>query len=198
MQLDLQWVGRSAAAKFHRLFGGRIARTTFALRVAILWATIYILAAPQSTFLASSPKTLKDAYLVLFLAMLALCLLGFVSAYVKRLHDIGLRGYWALAFLVLLPAAIIGGGYLYEDYRYNADHTYNTAELNRVIGYVALFASLLVAMWRGESGENRIYQLPPGPLMTAAEPQLPPGPLTTAAEPQLPPGPLVRAMPPAT
>ena len=30
MQLDLQWVGRSAAAKFHRLFGGRRVRRRLA------------------------------------------------------------------------------------------------------------------------------------------------------------------------
>jgi uncharacterized membrane protein YhaH (DUF805 family) len=160
MEFELVKIKSAGIAAFRSLFGGRIARTTFAIRVAILVAVVVILAAPFNTILAPSSKTLRDAYLALSLCVFALCLIGIVSAYVKRLHDMGLRGYWALAFLILLPMAIIGLGALYIDHRYNSDHSYNTAELVGLIGNVALIAPFLIAMWRGEKVENRFGPVP--------------------------------------
>ena len=160
MQFDLVKIKSAGVAAYQSLFGGRIARTTFAIRVAILVTTVVILAAPLGTILAPSSKTLRDLYLALSLCVFGLCLTGIVSAYVKRLHDMGLRGYWALATLILLPMAMIGLGSLYIDYRYNTDHSYNTAELVGLIGKMALIAPFLIAMWRGEKGENRFGLVP--------------------------------------
>lgn len=160
MQFELTKIKSASVAAFRSLFGGRIARTTFAIRTAILIAAVVILAAPLNSILAPSSKTLRDAYLALALCVFGLCLIGIVSAYVKRLHDMGLRGYWALAFLILLPMAIIGLGALYIDHRYNSDHSYNTAELVGLIGNVALIAPFLIAMWRGEKVENRFGPVP--------------------------------------
>ncbi|MGI8611599.1 MAG: hypothetical protein ACR2KH_04925, partial [Sphingomicrobium sp.] len=55
------------ANSYQTLFSGRIARTTFVIRFAILAAAIFLLAAPHNTFLAPSSRLLKDAYLALFL-----------------------------------------------------------------------------------------------------------------------------------
>lgn len=153
------WKARIAAG-YRRLFGGRVARATFALRAAILIGVIYITVVPVSTFLASSTKTLRDAYGVAAFTLAIFCIAGFVSAYVRRLHDMGLRGYWALVALILLPAAIIAGGSAYNDYRWNLDHSYNTADLNSILGYVALIPPLLFAMWRGDRTENRFGPVP--------------------------------------
>lgn len=160
MQFELATIKNAGVAAHRSLFAGRIARTTFAIRVAIFVATVGILFAPVGTFLAPSSETLKDAYLALSLAILAICVVGFASAYVKRLHDMGLRGYWALAFLIALPMAIIGLGALYIDHRYNLDHTYDTSELVGLIGYIALIAPFLIAMWRGDRTENRFGPVP--------------------------------------
>jgi uncharacterized membrane protein YhaH (DUF805 family) len=137
-----------------------MARATFALRVAILIGVIYIIATPVRTILASSTATLRDAYGVAAFALAIFCIAGFVSAYVRRLHDMGLRGYWALVALVLLPAAIIAGGSAYNDYRWNLDHSYDTADLNGALGYLALIPPLLFAMWRGDKAENRFGPVP--------------------------------------
>lgn len=160
MKLNVDRIKSAASSAWHRLFGGRIARTTFAIRAAILIAVVAILTAPLNTILAPSSKTLRDAYFALALCVFGLCLIGIVSAYVKRLHDMGLRGYWALAFLILLPMAIIGLGGLYIDHRYNSDHSYNTAELVGLIGNVAFIVPFLIAMWRGEKAENRFGPAP--------------------------------------
>lgn len=160
MQFDLAKIKNAGVAASRSLFGGRIARTTFAIRVAILVAVVVVLAAPINTILAPSSKTLKDVYLALSLCVFVVCLIGIVSAYVKRLHDMGLRSYWALATLILLPMAIIGLGSLYIDHRYNSDHSYNTSELVGLIGSMALIAPFLIAMWRGDKEENKFGPVP--------------------------------------
>lgn len=160
MQINRERIEGAVATAYQQLFGGRIARTTFAIRIAVLIAIVVILIAPFNTILAPSSKTLRDAYFALSLCVIALCLIGIVSAYVKRLHDMGLRGYWALASLILLPMVITGLGSLYIDHRYESDPSYNTAELVDLIGYMALTAPFLVAMWRGEKGENRFGPVP--------------------------------------
>ena len=88
MQLNVDRIRSTASSALHRLFGGRIARTTFAIRVAILAATFAIVATPPSTFLAPSSKTLKDAYLVLLMAMLAMFLPRSAQRYVGAKIDL--------------------------------------------------------------------------------------------------------------
>lgn len=161
MQLTVSPLKRGITGAYQRLFAGRIARTTFAIRSAILAAVIFILAAPLTTFLTSSSQMLRDVYFVLFLAMLALCGLGFVSAYVKRLHDIGLRGYWALVALIVVPAVIFWGSGAYADYRWRSDNSFNTADVNELAGWIALGLPLLLALWKGDPNENRFGPVPP-------------------------------------
>lgn len=159
MGLSIEMVSGKVRSAYLGVFGGRIARTTFVIRVAILGAAIFILLAPLSTILAPSSKTLRDVYLALFFAMLALCLLGFSSAYVKRLHDIGLRGYWALVFFIALPFVMILGGRAYVDYRRLQDST-DVPSIYNFLNAVPLVLPLLIAMWRGDKGENRFGPVP--------------------------------------
>lgn len=154
-----RWKARIASG-YTRFFGGRIARATFALRAAILIGVSFIVITPNTTFLASSTQTLKEAYGLAALVLVIFCVAGFLSAYVRRLHDIGLRGYWALVFLILAPIAIIAAGSEYISYRWNQDHSFNTADLNGILGYVALIPPFLVAMWRGENAENGFGPIP--------------------------------------
>ena len=138
------------------LFGGRIARTTFAIRVIVFALTIFIIGVPLNTILATSSKTLNDIYGALFLGMLAVCLIGFISVYVKRLHDIGLRGYWAFVALIGIPAIIIWLGGVYTDYRYeNEGLSANLSGFDNVLIPIALILPVLLALWKGQAGENR-------------------------------------------
>jgi uncharacterized membrane protein YhaH (DUF805 family) len=160
MQFELATIKNAGIAAYRSLFGGRIARTTFAIRVAILVGAVWIVFAPAGTFLAPSSKTLKDAYLALSLAMLAVCVVGFASAYVKRLHDMGLRGYWALVALIGIPALAAWGISSYGEYRWRMDNSFNTADTNELAGWIFLGIPLLIALWKGDPEENRFGPVP--------------------------------------
>jgi len=162
MGIDIEAVRGRVRAAYAALFGGRIARATFVIRTAIFAATIFILVVPLNTILAPSSKTLRDAYLALFFVILALCLLGFVSAYVKRLHDIGLRGFWAIPALIGIPAVIGYGGSAYQEYRYNLDPDSfpDLAGFNDAVSAVAIALPILLALWQGQRGENKFGPVP--------------------------------------
>lgn len=160
MQLDTDAFKSLVANAYRRLFGGRISRTTFVIRTVILFGAIALLSAPIFTILAPSSTILKDLYKALFFVMLALCLLGFVSAYVKRLHDMGLRGYWAFVGLIGVPALAASGISSYGDYRWRLDHSFNTANTNEIAGWIFLALPLLFALWRGEPHVNRFGIVP--------------------------------------
>lgn len=160
MPLSVDGIKGAIAAGFHRLVGGRIARTTFAIRVAILVGAIYLLALPLSTILTPSSKILKDLYLALFLGMLAVCLIGIVSAYVKRLHDIGLPGYWAVVALIGIPVLIGWGLTSYAAYSWRQDNSFETAEVNELAAWLVFGVPLLIALWRGQPKKNRFGEVP--------------------------------------
>lgn len=162
MAAGIEVLREKAKSVYLAIFGGRIARTTFVIRTAILAATISILVVPHNTILAPSSKTLRDAYLTLFVIMFALCFLGFVSAYVKRLHDIGLRGFWAIPALIGIPAVVGYGGSAYQDYRYNLDPQGfpDLAGFNDAVSAAAIAIPILLGLWRGQRGENRFGPVP--------------------------------------
>lgn len=161
MQLILSNIKSWSLAAYHSLFSGRIARTTFAIRVTVLSAVTVLLATPLSSYLAPSSQTLKDAYLFFALSVLAICLLGFVSAYVKRLHDMGLRGYWAILLIGGLPFVIMQAGYSYTNYRYGRDKFADLSGVYDILFVACLALPLLIAMWRGDKGENQFGSAPP-------------------------------------
>ncbi len=161
MPTDMERLKTGIAAGYTCLFGGRMALATLSLRTAILIGVIFLIFWPLSSFLASSTKSLREVYFVGAIILAMFCIVGFVSAYVRRLHDFGLRGYWAIVALIALPVAIIAGGSAYNDYRWKLDNSFNTADLNGVIGYVALIPTLLVGMWRGDRTENKFGPVPP-------------------------------------
>lgn len=162
MQFDRGRIKEAGATAYQQLFGGRIARTTFAIRIAVFVAVVGILEAPIGTVLASSSKTLRDAYLALSLSVLAVCGMGFVSAYVKRLHDIGLGGFWALAALIGVPSVVGFGGSVYQDYRYDLDPNsfLDLSGFNDALFAVSIALPILLGFWRGQRGENR-FGAPP-------------------------------------
>jgi Protein of unknown function (DUF805) len=92
--------------------------------------------------------------------MLAVCAVGFASAYVKRLHDMGLRGYWAILFIVALPFLITQAAYVYTNYRYLQDKTPDAYAVLDFLFPVILALPLLIAMWRGDKAENRFGPVP--------------------------------------
>ncbi len=160
MQSELVTIKNAGIAAYRSLFAGRITRTTFVIRVAILVATVWIVLAPLGTFLAPSSKTLKDIYLALALALVAVCVAGFASAYVKRLHDIGLQGYWAILFILALPYLIIQVSDVYKNYRFLQDRTADAYAIDDVIFPIIIALPLLIAMWRGQKDENRFGPAP--------------------------------------
>ena len=160
MQFELESFKKTGVTAYQSLFGGRISRTTFVIRVAILIAAMAIIAAPLGTILAPSSQTLNDAYLVVAIAFLGLCVFGLASAYVKRLHDMGLQGYWAIAFIVVAPYLIIQGGYSYTNYRYLSDSTADLSEVYNFLAVVPLALPLVIGMWRGQKGDNKFGPVP--------------------------------------
>ena len=160
MEFQFGKVRNVVASAFQAITGGRISRTTFFIRAAILVGVIYLLSAPLTTILAPSSRILKDVYTALAFCISACTLLGLISAYVKRLHDIGLSGWWALFALVVLPAGVIWAGGVYNDYRWNLDNNFNTADLNSILLELALLPPALIALWRGETHENKFGPVP--------------------------------------
>lgn len=142
------------------LFGGRIARTTYIIRVAILGGVLAILAIPIGTILSTSPQTLQDAYMVLALGMLALCLIGFICTYVRRLHDIGLSGFWALPALLGLPPLIFFLSTEYASYRNGQDPYDDLSAFLNLSLFAALLLPLMIALWRGQANANRFGPVP--------------------------------------
>lgn len=160
MQFQFGKVQNVAAAVYQAIICGRISRTTFFIRAAILAGLIYVLLTPLTTIFAPSSRTLKDVYTALVLCVVACCLLGLIGAYVKRLHDIGVSGWWALIALIVLPAGVIWAESAYTGYRWNLDNNYNTADLNSVLLHLALLPPVLIAFWRGEPHENNFGPVP--------------------------------------
>lgn len=145
---------------WNRVFGGRIARTTFAFRVILLSIIIAALAMPIGTILVPSSKAVQDIYLTLACAVLAWCALGFIRAYVKRLHDIGLQGYWAIAGLFAAPAIILYAANAYTEFRAQKDYTADLSAFIDVALVAALALPLLLGLWKGQTSENRFGPVP--------------------------------------
>ena len=160
MQFDLEALKGKAGVAWQQLFGGRISRTTFVIRTAIFFCVASLVALPPTTILATSTRFITDAYLVFWISMIALCLLGFVSAYVKRLHDIGLRGFWAILILIAIPMAIVFAMVGYTDYLVNQDPGADSSPVESVGGTLMWGLALILALWRGEAIENRFGPVP--------------------------------------
>lgn len=165
----------SVRDRFNRLyrsvFNGRIARATFVVRVAILAAVVYATAAPLTTVLVTSSKTLRDAYAAVFVIIFAACLFGFVSAYVKRLHDIGWRGVWAFPLLIGVPFVVIQIGEAYSRYRYSVEEMPDLSGLYDWLFLTAIAMPFIAALVKGQSSENAFGQ-PPKPIEHIAESRL--------------------------
>lgn len=154
----------SAILVYSQLFNGRISRTTFFLRAAVFFAVIIFTGVPFNTYLAPSTKTVRDIYIACSLVVVAICLIGFASAYVKRLHDMGLSGRWALPALIGLPGIVVYLGYAYESYRYELDPLADLAGFQDVVLAGAFLLPILIALKKGQQTENKH-----GPIPSAVE-----------------------------
>lgn len=160
MDSALNHVKTLSAKAYSELFEGRISRTTFLIRTGVITASIWIAGEPLQTILSTSTKTIQDFYLALGIAFFIACLLGFVSAYVKRLHDFGLAGWWAILFVVALPVAIATAGASYSSYRYELDYAASLSGFNDVVSVLMLALPILIALWRGDTGDNKFGPVP--------------------------------------
>ena len=163
MQTSIDDIKASIAIFYRYLFEGRISRTSFLIRLAVIVSALWLVGKPLTTILATSSKTVHDFYLVISLAFFAVCLLGYASAYVKRLHDFGLAGWWALIFNVAVPVLVATAAQAYGSYRYEQDRTASLTEFNDVISVLFYAFPLAIALWKGEVGENK-FGLPPQPV----------------------------------
>ena len=178
---------------FHLFFGfsGRINRGKYWLTL-VIWILIWIIAVPVIILAAlailgvnvtdgslPSPqdtekfvKMILD-YAVLFIIVLALAILAWVSAFaigVKRLHDRNRSGWWILLFYVV-PAVLGGAG--------------QGTDGDLAQGILGL-ASVILSIWglvelgflRGTRGPNRFG---PDPLQREALAAAPAGALKPAA-----------------
>lgn len=92
------WISgiREIAAK---VFGGRYSRSAWALD-AVLWVAIpALLLVPLWTFISTSPRLLRDFYFAFAVLVSALCVIGFVLGFAKRLHDQNRNGLWSIPIL---------------------------------------------------------------------------------------------------
>jgi len=151
---------KRAALLIAGLFAGRISRTTFALCAGLYAAIFWLLFLPVTTFLWTSPKTLVDAHMVFFFGMFFALLIGFVRQYVRRLHDVGFHGLWAIIPLVAIPAGVLYLGSEYSARRSAADFTDNTSDVVSITGWLAIGLPLLIGLWRGNPETNRFGQPP--------------------------------------
>jgi uncharacterized membrane protein YhaH (DUF805 family) len=161
MRLDMETLKGKAGVAWQQLFGGRISRTTFVIRTAIFFSVASLVALPPRTILATSTRLITDAYLVFLIGLMALCSLGFVSAYVKRLHDIGWRGYWAILILIGIPLAIMAAMVEYTGYLINQGSGSDSSLVQSVGGSLSWGLPLMLALWRGEASDNRFGPVPP-------------------------------------
>lgn len=160
MDSTLNQIKTLGAKAYSGLFEGRISRTTFLIRTGVIAASIWVVGKPLQTILSTSSKTIQDFYLGFGIAFFLACLLGFISAYVKRLHDFGLPGWWAILFLIGIPVAIASAGTSYSSYRYELDYAASLSGFNDVVSALMHSLPILIALWRGSKSENKFGPAP--------------------------------------
>lgn len=146
---------------YNATFAGRISRTTFLIRLGVIAACVWIVGLPLTTIISTSSKTIEDIYQVAGLAFFAFCLIGFFSAYVRRLHDFGLAGWWAAVFVIGVPIAIASAAGSYSSYRYAQDYAASLSDFQDVISILMLVIPIGIALWKGNTDENRFGPVPP-------------------------------------
>jgi uncharacterized membrane protein YhaH (DUF805 family) len=125
MDLGAYWVRAATKAQgwARRVVGGRYSRGAWALATAGIVAALSLLFVPLNTFLWTSPKPLRDIYLVSALAVMAAGVLALILVFAKRLHDQRINGLWALFVLVAFPWALGAAVMAW------VDHLYETKEI---------------------------------------------------------------------
>lgn len=163
MQTSLDDATTLIATFYRRLFDGRISRASFLIRVSIIFASVWLVGKPITTILASSSQTLQDVYVVVFIAFGAVCMLGFASAYVKRLHDFNFTGWWALLAIIAVPISIASLVQAYISYRVGQDSSTSASDFSDIMTVATLIIPILFPLWKGNESENR-FGSPPPPL----------------------------------
>jgi uncharacterized membrane protein YhaH (DUF805 family) len=148
---------------YSMLFYGRISRTTFLVRSGVIAAAVWLAGTPLTTILSTSTKTIQDFYLVVGLIFFACCVLGFFSAYVKRLHDFGLAGFWSIIFVIAIPISIAIAGFSYSNYRYEQDSSASMSEFNNMVSWAMACIPIIIGLWKGD-GEDNKFGPPPLPV----------------------------------
>lgn len=140
---------------YEACFKGRVARGTFILRLCVLVGVIVLVIVPLTSVLSVSGQALLDTYAVAAMAVLVIAVLGIVSAFAKRLHDMGWPAYLAGVLLVVIPISVVVGMSWYQSYRWESDHTFDSTGLSDIAGWLALGLPVALAMRAGDAGENR-------------------------------------------
>lgn len=137
-----------------KLWGGRVARPTFLLGVAIYLALIFAVWGPAEMVQFVAPQLLWELYGAVIIIVTLGSVLGIARLYVQRLHDMKIAGYWAFVALIAAPAALIYLSSEYSSWRWKLDHSFPTVDWNEAVGYVTLASIVIFSLFRGSDDDN--------------------------------------------
>lgn len=143
-----------------KLWGGRVARLTFALGVAIYVALILAAWWPAEMVQFVAPQLLWELYGAIMIIVTLGSVLGIARLYVQRLHDMRIAGYWAIVALIVAPAAILYLSSEYSSWRWESDNNFPTGDWNEAVGYVTFAAIVIFSLFRGSDEDNEFGQKP--------------------------------------
>jgi len=155
-----------------KLWGGRVARPTFLIGTASYVALILAVFWPAEMVQFVAPQLLWEPYLAVIVAVALGSVLGIGRLYVQRLHDMGMKGYWAFVALIAAPSALIYISSEYSSWRWQSDNNFPTVSWNEAVGCVILATIVIFSLFRGSDEDNAFGAKPEAISLPQNEPQI--------------------------
>ena len=119
-----------------------------------------------------APQLLWEPYLAVIVAVALGSVLGIGRLYVQRLHDMGVKGYWAFVALIAAPSALYYLSIEYSSWRSQSDNNFPTASWNEAVGYIILASIVIFSLFRGSDEDNAFGAKPEAITLPHNEPQI--------------------------
>jgi len=155
-----------------RLWGGRVARPTLLLGTAIYIAFMIAVSWPSEMVHFVAPQLLWELYLAVGITVASGSVLGIGRLYVKRLHDMGMAGYWAFLALIAAPSVLYYISIEYSSWRWQSDNKFPTASWNEAVGYIVLAAIVIFSLFKGSDEDNAFGAKPEAISVPQNDPQI--------------------------
>lgn len=136
------------------IFGGRHSRSAWALDSILYLAVIALLLVAPSTFLWTSPQPLRELYMAYAIGAAALCGLGTVLSFAKRLHDQNLNGLWSIPVLIGLPWALFSAAQWWVTKLYEKQNIVSSDAYYGFAEAIFLIVVLVVALRPAKEAER--------------------------------------------